>query len=364
MTFANVTFTLFLIISLLFFGFLILLMRQIKKDGRLPQEKMTTLAAILFIPSIIVFALIYKGLSGWRSDIQAEKESVKREAFVQSVYSPLADSQRSLLHEIAKMQSLLSSVEALQNNFPNHADLINKIRNQWRTGLGLLYRNYGDTDKQIRLAWIAHNRLDQQDVLNKFAKKAVVLTSKTQKAEKDYQLSIRDAQSDLVKNIDQARRLLTSYSRPPKSKKQRQRNQQLAELIKPFSDRNKAELLDYIERIDPRLRTELNTFQSLIQAAGQQSIVLKDYLLKNPDLEKPLNLIINKWSNLETSSQEVLKHILYAIESEYIARKLGLSPVNPAIKAMHKSMLQTIPAIVAKGLKQKKEIDQSYKISF
>ncbi len=364
MTFANSIFIIFLIISLLFFGFLILLLRQIKKDGRLPQEKMTTLAAILFIPSIIVFALIYKGLSGWQADIQAQKEAVAREVFVQSVYTPLADSQRTLLHDISKMKSLLSDIEALQNDHPNHADLMDTIRKQWRNGLGLLYRNYSETDKEIRLAWIAHNRLDQQDVLNKFAKKAVLLTSRTQKAEKDYQLGIREAQSDLVKNIDQARWLLTSYRKPPKSKKQRQKNQQLREKIRPFSDRTKADLLAYLESIDPRLKSELDTFQNLIQIAGQQSVVLKEYLLKNPDLKKPLTLIITKWNNLETASQEVLKHILYAIESEYIAVKLGLSLDNPAIKAMHKSMLLNIPAIVAKGIKQKKEIDQSYKITF
>ena len=339
-------------------------MRQIKKDGRLPQEKMTTLAAILFIPSIIVFALIYKGISGWRADILYQQETAQRNAFITSVYPPLAESQQTLLHEISKMQGLLKSIDQLQNDFPNHAGLIDTIRDQWRKGMQHLYRNYDDTDKEVRLAWIAHNRLDQRDVLNKFAKKAVLLSSKTQKAEHDYQLSIRDAQSDLVKSIDQARRLLSSYRKLPKSKKQRQLNQQLREQIKPFSDNTRAELLRYLDSIDPRLKTQVTTLQNLIQVAGQQSVVLREYLLKNPDLEKPLNLIINQWNDLESGSQEVLKHILFAIESEYIAVKLGLSLNDPAVKAMHKSMLRTIPAIVAKGLKQKKAIDQSYRISF
>jgi hypothetical protein len=338
-------------------------MRQIKKDGRLPQDKMTTLAAILFIPGIIVFALVYKGLSGWRADIQYEKEAMEREQFVTDIYAPLASSQKSLVSEFSKMQKRLQASGDMQLTYPNHAELVQSVSNQWREGQRSLYFVHDETDKEVRFAWIAHNRLDQQDVLTKFSKKAVLLESKIKQSERDYQLKIVNSQSDLIRGLDSARLLLASFRSPPKSKKQRLLNQALREKIRPFNDRTKSDLLDYLETIDPRLKTEMESFQILIQMAAQQSVVLDKHLIKNPDLEKPLSIIINKWKALEQASQEYLKFILYAVEAEAVAVKLGLPQKNPAIQAMHKSLRLNIPAIVGKGLKQRKVIDQSYKIN-
>jgi len=101
-----------------------MLMRQIKQDGSLPPEKMTKLAAILFIPAVIVFALVSKGITGWRADIQSEKERVEIENFVKGVYKPLASSQRSLLLSFSEMSKALKETEKLELNHPNHADLI------------------------------------------------------------------------------------------------------------------------------------------------------------------------------------------------------------------------------------------------
>ncbi len=345
------------------FGVLVLLIRQIKKDGRLPQDKMTTLTAILFIPAIIVFALAYKGLSGWRADIQHQKEALEREQFVQGIYAPLATSQKSLMLAFSKMQKRLQDSDNMQLNYPNHAELIQKISKQWREGQRGLYSVYNETDKEVRFAWIAHNRLDQQDVLIKFSKKAVSLEERIKKSEHDYQLNILNTQSDLVRGLDSARLLLASFRNPPKSKKQRLLNQTLREEIRPFSDRSKSDLLAYLETVDPRLKAEMESFQTLIQTAAQQSVVLDKHLIKNPDLEKPLSIIINKWKALEQASQEYLKFILYAVEAEKVAIQLGLSQKNPAVQAMHKSLRLNIPAIVGKGLKQRKVIDQSYKIN-
>jgi len=349
---------------LLVFAVLVLLMRQIKKDGRLPQDKMTTLAAILFIPAIIIFALVYKGLSGWRADIQYEKEALEREQFVTDIYAPLATSQKSLVLEFSKMRERLKDAQDMQLSYPNHTELIQKISKQWREGQRSLYSVYNETDKEVRFAWIAHNRLDQQDVLTKFSKKAVLLEEKIKKSEHDYQLSIVNSQSDLVNGLDSARLLLASFRSPPKSKEQRLRNQALREKIRPFDDRTKSDLLDYLETIDPRLKTEMESFMGLIQMAAQQSVVLDKHLIKNPDLEKPLSVIINKWKSLERASQEYLKFMLYAVEAEKVATQLGLLKKNPAVLAMHKSLRLNIPAIVGKGLKQRKVIDQSYKVTF
>ena len=342
---------------------LILLIRQIKRDGRLPQDKMTTLTAVLFIPAIIIFALVYKGISGWRTDILLEKQTVERELFVKGIYPPLADSKNSLVLEFSNMRKRLEEADSMQASYPNHSDLIRKITEQWQNGQRDLYSIYEETDKEVRFAWIAHNRLDQHDVLTKFSKKAVLLEEKIKQSELKYRRNIRDAQGDLVRGLDSARLLLASFRSPPKSKKQRLLNQELREKIRPFNDRTKEELMVYLGSIDERLKLEVESFQNLIRIAAQQSVVLDEYLLKNPDLEKPMTVIINKWKALEQASQEYLKFILYAVEAEAVAIKLGLSTKSPAIQAMHKSLRVNIPVIVGNGLKQRKVIDQSYKIN-
>ena len=70
--------------------------------------------------------------------------------------------------------------------------------------------------------------------------------------------------------------------------------------------------------------------------------------------------MINDWKALEANSFARMNQILFATEAEYIALKLGLSQNSPTIKAMHKSLLVNLPAIVGKAQKERKSIDQSY----
>lgn len=339
-----------------------MLIRQIKKEGRLPSEKITTLSAILFIPAILIFALISKGISNWRSDIQFEKEQVEINQFVEGVYKPLAGSQKSLLHSFSEMRSLLQKTQSMELNYSNHAGLISQIAQQWSTGQGVLYSVYNDTDKEIRRAWISYNTMDQQDVLTKFSKQAVRLEQNIKKAGKTYQQHIHGVQDELIKDLDRARKLMDANRKPPKSKKQKALNQETREKIRPFNDNTIADLVGFLGSIDARLKDELVSLQQLINIAAQQSEIIRSHLFKNQDLEKPLTIIINNWKALEVDSQQRLNQILYAIEAEYVALKLGLSQESPAIKAMHKSLLLDVPAIVNRAMKQRKVIDQSYSI--
>jgi hypothetical protein len=344
------------------FVVLVLLIRQIKKDGRLPAEKMSTLTGVLFIPSIIIFALVFKGISSWRDDIQQQNNQIEIESFVSGVYEPLTLARQSLRNNLADMQALLREVDNMELAHPNHGDLIRHVKEQWQQGHVALYNVYKDTDKEVRRAWIAHNTMDSQDVLGKFSKQAVQIESQIKKAESTYHSHIYSVQDEMVKSLDEARKLLDANRRPPKSKKQSAANHALAENIRPFSSLASSELIAFLSSLDARLVNEVKTLQELIRLSGQQAAILRDHLYKNRDLEKPLTKIIGDWKKLEESSTASLQEILYALEAEFVARKLGLLQNNPAIQAMHKSLLLNIPAIVGKGLKQRKIIDQSYTI--
>ena len=363
MTFANFIVVVFLLLSAVVFVVLILLMRQIKKDGRLPAEKMSTLAGVLFIPSIIIFALIFKGISAWRTDIQNQNDLFEVESFISDVYKPLATSRQSLRNSLAEMSRLLEDVESMELAYPNQSDLIRRVKEQWQLGHVALYQNYTDTDKEVRRAWIAHKTLDSQDVLSKFSGQAVNIESQIKKAEKDYQAHIYSVQDSMVKALDSARQLLDANRLQPKSKKQAALNQALRENIRPYNDFATSELLSFLSAIDPRLEDDVKTLQGLIRLSAQQSAILRDHLYKNRDLEKPLTKIIGDWTGLEESTNQSLQQILYAAEVEFITRRLGLSADSPAIKAMHKSLMVNIPEILGKGLKKRKIIDQSYNIN-
>ena len=363
MTFANFILVIFLLLSLLVFAVLVMLMRQIKKDGRLPPDKMSTLAGILFIPSIIIFALIFKGISSWRADIQQENNQIKLESFVTSVYEPLTKSRHSLLNKLSSMNGLIRNVENMEIEHPNHAKVIRHVRDQWGIAYKNLHQAYLESDKEVRRAWIAHNTMDSQDVLVKFSKQAVQIESQLKKVEQNYQAHIYSVQDVMVKSLDQSRKLLDTNRNPPKSKKQMALNEALRESIKPFNNFAISELMNFLATLDERLKNEVETLQQLIRLSAQQEAILRDHLYKNRDLEKPLTKIISDWKALENSSNDSLEQILFAIEAEYVAVKLGLSIESPAIKAMHKSLYNNIPAIVGKGLKQRIVIDQSYRIN-
>ena len=337
-------------------------MRQIKKDGRLPAKKRTLLGAILFIPALIIFVLVFKQITNWRTNIQIQQERAELNAFVNSVYAPLVDSQNAILAEERKMRGLLQKVDNLGREHPNHSQLISKITQKWRLGLQEYNNAYIATDREIRRAWISYNTMDQQDVLAKFSKQSVRLDLKNKKAQKKYQSTIYNIQDKLIKSLDNARQLLDANRRPPRNKKQRLRVQNIRQNIIPFSESIESKLIVFLGKIDQRLREEVETQQNLIRTASQQSIIVRNHLQNNPDLEAPLVTTINNWLALEAESREKLNQILYAIEAEYIALSLDLPPKNPAIRAMNKNLLKNIPLMVGKSLKQKQVIDQSYNI--
>ena len=338
-------------------------MRQIKKDGRLPPDKMTTLAAVLFLPALLVFALTFKGISNWRSDIQHQKNQVELESFVNSAYKPLSDSQQRLKITLQDMQILLRDIEQLEAKFPSHAGLIQSIKKQWTSSHNILFKIYENTDREVRHAWISHKTMDSRDVLAKFSKQAVKLNSNIIKAKKEYRAQLVGAQDGLVKNLDAARTLLNAIRKPPKSKKQKLQNAETLKKIRHFDDRTKTLLVDFLGRIDGRLKNEVEALNELIRLSGQQRAKVRSFLLDNQDLKKPLTKVISDWEMLEKNSFSRMNQILFAAEAEYIALKLGLSENSPAIKAMHKSFLVNLPAIVGKAQKERKSIDQSYSFS-
>jgi len=337
-------------------------MRQIKRDGRLPAKKRKILGAILFIPALIIFVLLFKQIMNWRDNIQLQQERAELNAFVDSVYPPLVKSQNAILVEERRMRRLLRIVENLGREHPNHAQLIADITQRWRLGLQEYNGAYLKTDREIRRAWISYNTMDQQDVLKKFQKQSVRLDLKNKKAEKKYQSTIYHIQDQLIKSLDNARQLLDANRRPPRNKKQRVKVQNIRNNIIPFSETIESQLIEFLGKIDPQLRQQAKNHQDLIRIASQQSIVVRNHLQNNPDLEAPLVTTINNWLALETESKEKLNQILYAIEAEYIALRLDLPPKNPAIRAMKKNLRKNIPFIVGKIQKKKQSIDQSYSI--
>jgi len=337
-------------------------MRQIKRDGRLPAKKRKILAAILFIPALIIFVLIFKQIIDWRTNIQLQQERAELNTFVNSVYSPLVKSQNAILAEEEKMRKLLQQMERLRQEHPNHAQLITDIAQIWRSGLLEYHKSFLETDKEIRRAWISYNTLDQQDVLKKFQKQSVRLDIKNKNAAKKYQKTIDNIQDKLIESLDNARHLLDANRRPPRNKKQKFKVQEIRQQIIPFHEKNETFLINFLGRIDQELQKQVINLQNLIRIAAQQSIVVRNHLLNNPDLEAPLVITIKNWLALETEGKEKLNQILYAIEAEYIALKLNLPPRNPAIRAMKKNLLKNIPFIVGKLQKKKQSINQSYNI--
>lgn len=363
MTFANFIFVIFIVVSIAVFIVLALLMRQIKIDGRLPHEKMTTLAAILFIPALIVCALCFKSISNWRTDLRQEQQRIKIESFISDVYQPLANSRVELRKNLLKVQALLQHVERMISTHPNHLALTSMLKKQWSLAYASLFEVYTETDKEVRRAWIAHNTLDQQDVLLKFSKQAIQIDAKIKKAQADHQIYLHDIQGKMVEALNRSRKLLAAHQTPPKSTRQVESNQALRKGIRPINTAVSEELMSFLGTLDSRLQNDLKVLYELIRISGQQSAIIRDHLYKNRDLERPLTKIISDWKILEDKSNKSLQQIYYAIETEYIVRQLGLPSNSPAIKAMHQTLTKTIPAIKGEGLKQKKKIDQSYSIN-
>jgi hypothetical protein len=166
----------------------------------------------------------------------------------------------------------------------------------------------------------------------------------------------------MVRGLDQARRLLDSHQKPARTKKRRLENKKTSESIQPFSPTLSTELIGYLSLIDEQLQTYIDTLQQLIRHAEQQILVLNNHLHKNRDLQLPLTKAISDWQQFEKLSKQQLQQVLFAIEAELVARKLGLSGNSPAVYAMHKSILKGIPAIVSKAQKRRIAIDQSYNI--
>ena len=264
------------------------------------------------------------------------------------------------------MRKWLDGVEQLRNEFPNHQPLLQKIGQQWLTSQQSLFQLYADIDKEIRHAWISYNTLNQQDVFDKFYTRAVKLNDQIANVNKDNQRNIRGVQDDLVKSIDEARRLLSA---PRKKRKKRAKKQSPtikdsnAPVIVPFNGQSVNTLLVFLGALDEGLAMAVRSLQDNIRIAAQRHEEVIYYLKDNPDLQQPLQKVLAGWKALKRSNQKALNQILYALEAEYLARKLGLPKQNPAIKAAHKQYRSRIPAIVNQAKKQREALERSYSIN-
>lgn len=340
-----------------------MLMRQIKKDGSLPANKRNKLGAILFIPAIIIFVFVFKQISNWRADILYKKDQIELNNFVSSNHEKLLLAQQRIKRERYKMQDILQKVGYMRQEHPNHEQLISNVIISWNKGLQELWTTYIDTGKEIKYYWLLTNTKEGKNVKEKFSKRAVDLENNNKKALKKYDKVISSIRGNLIKSLDRARRLLDSNRRDAKTKSQRRKNQITRQNILSFDDNPEEKLVNFIGTIDSRLKEEVVNLQKLIHTSGQQSIIIRNYLQNNPDLELPLSRTINNWIILENDSKKKLNQILYAVEAEYIALSLDLPWKSPAIRAMHKSLLRNVPLIVGKAAKEKKNIDQSYNIA-
>lgn len=363
--FANVVLILFLSVSLVIFGFLVVLIRQIKKDGKLSQEKLTRLAVLLFIPAIIVFALVLYGISSWRTDIKYQENQKEITQFVKGVYKPLADSQQALLESINHLRKLEEDIEPLLYQHANHAELLKDITIEWRNSQQTLYSLYTETDKEIRHAWISYKTLDKKDVLDKFYTKSVNLNNKITKLNKDYQVGVRGAKDKLVNSLNVATKTLYEKNKKKvrdKAAKNNSKDTQKKLQINDFRENIIATLLGFLSRMDAGLVTEVERIREDILIAAQRHEEVRLYLKDNPDLQEPLDKVLEAWVQLQTTNRNDLNRIFYAIEAEYLARKLGLTKNHPSIKALHKSLKLRIPAIASKAQKQKDNLERSYNI--
>lgn len=356
-------FGVFLLISITVFIVLMLLMRQIKKQNLLSKDKLTTLGMILFVPALVIFALIFKSLANWRADIRETQEQARIETFIAEVYQPLASARHALRKNLIETQQLIKEVEVLEQKHPNQLALLRLVRQQWTLGHKALYKAYTDTDKEVRYAWIVHNKLDKKDVLAKFSKQAVQLETRIKNAQSDYDKHLFSVQGNMVTTLDRVRKLLDAKRKPPRSKQQMNANAALEASIKPVDNSIEQELRRLVGTLDSRLEEDMLILHELSRVAGQQTAVIKEHLYKNRDLELPLTKIINDWKALEIQNNTNLRLLYFAIEAEYIVRSLGLSVDNPAVKAMHQSLVKTIPTLKGTALRQKKRIDQSYSIN-
>lgn len=338
-------------------------MRQIKIDGRLPEKKRNTLGIILFVPALIIFGLLFKQLADWRTDIRSGQEQAELDKFVGYIYEPLLKSQEGIKLEQRKMQRILRDMELMGREHPNHEQLIANIVNRWYVGLQDLWVAYSKTNREIKYYWLLSRTNEGQDIKSKFSKRAIGLKTNNDKAVKKYQKIIYLIRDDLIESLDVARALLDSNRKPARKKKKREMNQFIRENIQPFNDATTAKLVEFVGRVDERLKVEVEKLQELIRKSGQQSVIIRNYLQNNPDLEAPLTITINNWVILENQSRDKLNQILYAIEAEYVAINLDLPLQDAAIRSMHRSLLKDVPLIVGKALKQKKNIDQSYNIT-
>jgi len=361
--YANAVLIAFLLVSVIIFGFLIVLVRQIKKDGQLSQDRLTRLTAFLFIPALLIFALALYGISSWRAEIRQQQNLTEIAQFVNSVYKPLATSQQALLQSIQHMRTLRNSISPLRDKHPNHAEMLKNIASEWRGSQQTLYNLHTQTDKEIRHAWISYKTMNQRDVLDKFYTKAVNLNDKINKLNRDYQIGVRGAKDELIMSIDAARRILNNQKKTKKSKKKsKKQTSNSTPIIFDFKDSTITVLLNYLSQFDIGLEIEVQRLREDIRLAQQRHEEVRLYLIDNPDLEKPLNKVLDDWVLLQTNNRTHLNRILFAIEAEYLADELGLSKNNQAIKAMHKSYKLKIPSIVGKAQKQREVLERSYNI--
>ena len=346
----EVTYGIFIILSLALLVGWFLLVKKIHNKTHLPSEQLFLLAmGLLFIVGLLIWKSSDK-LETWQNGPTPEVED-KIHNYTLSIYKPLVQSRKRVAAEIRDMNILLDDIDELVNDHPRHANLLLEVKQIWSKGVFALKKLQKETDKEVRHAWIAHDTMNQKTVDAKFSKEAVIL-------DKNINIELDTFQKLILKVHEMIRKDLAGIQK--QLTKKTPRSNELSRNTLNFSTDTSEKLLRFSKTIDPAAHAQLEKLVDEIGITEQRQEKVKNHLADNPDLAGPLNQVIEAWKAAEQNNRYHFDQLLYALESALLGRKLGLDKKDYAIVSMNNTLKSHIPAIISEIQQKRSAIDNSY----
>lgn len=331
-----------LLLSIIAFVVIIRYFRSPAVTARLSQENRAFALLVSLVALSVLVLMTWMKVSGWKNPKPNTNAQSTRAlntlnedefSYVKRVHEPLALTYKQLEVNIESVKKLQLRIKTLRNNHPNHAALLDAMKDNFHDEHQEQQTLLNDLGLEIRNAIIQSETQSTTYVERKFYERA-----------SHYQHLATRAQNRLKVKFNRTATLLEQHLTLAKKNLERGDKKRSAAINPdPFSDYVSKTVHAFIEAQDKTTAEELTKIGADIQKAKDNKNILHTRSLNEPDLKTPLQKTKALWEAAEAAGNEFWWDIMFAGEAAYIAKQFNIPERNPAYRNLMRALKSDIP---------------------
>jgi len=285
-----------------------------------------------------------------KGEVLTAKLDEKEHAYLIAVYPPLEKSYKQLQHNIEGIDKFKVKIYRLNNEYPNHAQLLSKILAHFNQEGAEQHKLFNRVNREIRYAMIQSSTQDVAYIDKRFSERAKILNADIEKRQKKMNFVIDKTASHMEASLNEARKILTRGSSKVGGKV----------IEHNFSGETQSKLLVFLNAEDGGIYLRTEAINQEIRTAEQNKEKMRSLSMQNKDLAQPLIKTMDLWQKAEESARQHWGDLLYAVEAIYLADQLNMPDRNPAYRSLFSTLRKQSERKLARIKKRRVGVEKSF----